>query len=115
MGQSVYDSIVVGGGASGLAMALILGHSGQKVLLLEKSSAVGGSLSRFTRGGNAFDVGMHFTGGMETGGILWQCLKALGLSNRIEPVFLDEDKANKMFFLDEGLSFTLPYGNEKIK
>ncbi|MBI4709596.1 MAG: NAD(P)-binding protein [Nitrospirae bacterium] len=42
-----YDDIVVGSGVSGLAMALILGMNGRRVLLLEKNPRIGGSVSRF--------------------------------------------------------------------
>ena len=51
-----YDHIVVGSGASGLTMALLLAMNGNSVLLLEKSPFIGGSLARFSRRGIPFDT-----------------------------------------------------------
>ena len=61
---------MIGSGISGLTMSLILARCGQRVLLLEKAPAPGGSLVRFTRKGLPFDTGFHFTGGFEEGGLM---------------------------------------------
>ncbi len=73
-----YDDIVVGSGISGLTMTLLLAMSGHRVLLLEKSPHIGGSLARFSKRGIAFDTGFHFTGGLHEGGILSDILSFLG-------------------------------------
>ena len=62
--MKVYNYIVVGGGITGLVMARILGLHGAKVLLLEKSACLGGSLRRFNVQGIPLNVGFHFTGGL---------------------------------------------------
>ena len=40
-----YDVVVVGGGTSGCAVAYTLGKAGKKVLLVEKSINLGGSMT----------------------------------------------------------------------
>ena len=44
-----YDDLVVGSGVSGMTVSLLLAGTGRRVLLLEKSNAVGGSMQRFRR------------------------------------------------------------------
>ncbi len=109
-----YDYIVVGSGISGLTMSLLLAMSGHKVLLIEKSPIIGGSLSRFTRKGIPFDTGFHFTGGLHEGGILSDILKLLGLQDAIEPIFMPGSSQNRFVFESHGKSFEHPNGVENI-
>ena len=115
MRKNQYNSIVVGSGVSGLTGSLILAMNGHKVLLLEKSPHIGGSLSRFYKEGIPFDTGFHFTGGLHKGGVMHEMLSVLGISELIQPVFLSEDHAASFFFESENSLYELPYGVEKIK
>lgn len=54
-----YDSIVVGGGISGLLSALTLSRHGKKVLVLEKDDAVGGNCNSYLVDGFQVDTGPH--------------------------------------------------------
>lgn len=110
-----YDHIVVGSGISGLTMTLLLAMSGYKVLLIEKSPIIGGSLSRFKRKGVPFDTGFHFTGGLHKGGILSDILKLLGLQDAIEPIFIPNSSQNRFVFESYGKSFEHPNGIVNIK
>jgi phytoene dehydrogenase-like protein len=110
-----YDDIIVGSGISGLTMSLILALNGRKVLLLEKSPAIGGSMSRFYRKGIPFDTGFHFTGGLQKDGILDDILSVLGIRDLIEPIFLTEEKANQFILESEGKIYELPCGIERMK
>jgi all-trans-retinol 13,14-reductase len=110
-----YDYIVAGSGISGLTMSLLLSMSGYKVLLIEKSPIIGGSLTRFTRRGIPFDTGFHFTGGFHEGGILSDILTLLGLRDFIEPIFLPHSAQNQFIFESQGKSFEHPTGIETIK
>ncbi len=110
-----YDDIIVGSGISGLTMALILGMNDHKVLLLEKSHRIGGSISRFYKKGIPFDTGFHFAGGLHKKGILHKILSALGIRDLIQPIFLSEDNANCFFFESENRQYEIPYGIENVK
>lgn len=110
-----FDDIVVGSGISGLTMVLLLSMSGRRVLLLEKSSRIGGSLRRFRRRGIPFDTGFHFTGGLHEGGILADILSILGIRDYIEPIYLSESCRTQFIFESEGRRFELPSGIENIK
>jgi all-trans-retinol 13,14-reductase len=54
-----YDSIVVGGGISGLLSALVLSKQGKKVLVLEKDDIVGGNCNSYMVDGFQVDTGPH--------------------------------------------------------
>ncbi|MDA8430431.1 MAG: NAD(P)-binding protein [Geobacteraceae bacterium] len=110
-----YDHIVVGSGISGLTMSLLLAMSGNKVLLIEKSPIIGGSLTRFNKRGIPFDTGFHFTGGFHEGGILSDILTLLGLRDSIEPIFLPNSSQNQFIFESHGKRFEHPCGIENIK
>ena len=110
-----YDDIVVGSGISGLTMALFLARSNRRVLLLEKAAQIGGSVARFRRNGIPFDVGFHFTGGMQDGGILHNILLLLGIRDRVQPVFFSNENAASFLFEDSGRTFEHPAGIDRIK
>jgi len=110
-----YDDIVVGSGISGLTMALLLARAGRRILLLEKAGHIGGSMARFYRGGIPFDVGFHFTGGLQAGGILHDILSVLGIRERIRPVFLSGERSASFIFEDEGRAYDHPTGIAKIR
>ncbi|HIH45457.1 MAG TPA: NAD(P)/FAD-dependent oxidoreductase, partial [Candidatus Methanoperedenaceae archaeon] len=57
--MSEFDVIIIGGGMSGLLSALTLGKHGKSVLLLEKSSAVGGNCNSYVVDGFQVDTGVH--------------------------------------------------------
>jgi len=105
-----YDYIVVGGGISGLTATLLLALNGRNVLLLEKSSRIGGSLRRFIRQGVPFDTGFHFTGGLLRGGLMNRMLSVLGIADAVEPCFLSTHQAHRFVFESEGRTFDLPFG-----
>ncbi|HEX9021888.1 MAG TPA: NAD(P)-binding protein [Nitrospirota bacterium] len=110
-----FDDIVVGSGISGLTMTLLLSLNGRRVLLLEKSARIGGSLRRFRRRGVPFDTGFHFTGGLHEGGILSDILSVLGIRDYIDPVFLSESCRTQFVFESAGRRFEFPSGVENIK
>ncbi|MCK5492087.1 MAG: NAD(P)-binding protein, partial [Candidatus Omnitrophica bacterium] len=98
-----YDSIVVGSGISGLTLASLLASNGQKVLIVEKSHVIGGSMVRFVKEGVPFDTGFHFTGAFLKNGILKDMLTILGIQNKIEPVILS-DKNGQVYVCENNNS-----------
>ena len=105
----------MGSGVSGLTLALLLGLNGRKVLLLEKASHIGGSLSRFYKEGVPFDTGFHFTGGFSTGGILTDMLQVLGFTNSIKPIFLSAPGSVIFKFEENGSVYDMPSGIENFR
>lgn len=111
-----YDYVVAGSGISGLTAAVLLAEGGRnKVLLLEKAGHLGGSLARFSKGGIPFDTGFHFTGALQEGELLHDMLTCLGVLDRLEPVFLDPDRAYNFHFEQEGQRYALPSGVENMR
>lgn len=51
------DAIVIGSGAGGLGVAVLLAKVGKKVLVLEQHTRAGGCCHTFTEKGFEFDVG----------------------------------------------------------
>jgi len=110
-----YDLIVVGGGISGLTVALLSARQGKSVLLLEKAPRLGGAIARFRRNGIPFDVGFHFTGGFrEDGhGILDDMLTVIGIRDRITPLFLPRERCHRIVFPSVGEVHEIPSGIER--
>lgn len=72
-------TIVVGSGAGGLSLALLLARAGRQVTVIESQPEIGGFLRRFTRDGVRFDTGFHFSGGYTN--VMLQILHVLGLDD----------------------------------
>jgi len=64
--EEEYDTIIIGSGMSGLALAAILSKDGQKVLVLERHYVAGGCTHTFKRGNYVWDVGLHYVGEVGT-------------------------------------------------
>jgi len=60
--QGDFDTVVIGSGMGGLALASFLAQDGQKVLLLEQNHIVGGMTQAYSRNGYRWTVGMHYIG-----------------------------------------------------
>ncbi|HBC86008.1 MAG TPA: hypothetical protein DCZ94_03550 [Lentisphaeria bacterium] len=99
-----FDSefLIVGGGISGMTMALLLAAVGRSVTLLEKSPDVGGCMQRFSRNGIPFDTGFHFTGGFNRG--LPEMLAVLGLLDDIR----EEEFRTHIFLADRLNKVSVP-------
>ncbi len=110
-----YDSVVIGAGAGGLAMALFLAQMGKKVLIIEKAPRPGGALGSFENKGFRLHAGFHFAGALQEGGIFNDILELFSIRDQIEPVFLDENKANIFHFAESGRIINFPYGTERLK
>lgn len=55
----MYDTIVVGGGITGLQLGALLANDGENVLVLEKSSHLGGRAAIVKKEGYTLDYGIH--------------------------------------------------------
>jgi phytoene dehydrogenase-like protein len=75
--DSSYDAIIVGGGLAGLAAATFVARSGQRVLLLERSHALGGRAQTTFRDGFSLNLGPH---ALYRGGAGIEVLRELGIN-----------------------------------
>ncbi|MCZ8522424.1 MULTISPECIES: phytoene desaturase family protein [Paenibacillus] len=69
-----YDSIVIGGGLTGLTAAVFLARAGQSVMLLEKAKNLGGLAQTTDMNGAKFNLGPH---AMYEGGAALRILREL--------------------------------------
>ncbi len=82
-----YDDLVVGSGVAGMTISLLLAGTGRRVLLLEKSDVVGGSMQRFRRNSVPFDTGFHFTTNFT--GCMGDMIRMLGFEHELECIPID--------------------------
>ena len=97
-------SLVVGSGAGGLTLALLLAKAGHQVTLVEKQCGIGGYLRKFVRNGVSFDTGYHFSGGF--GDMFGQMMEILGFRDliRSKPI------SNRIILKQNGCRILLPPG-----
>lgn len=84
-----YDSIIVGSGISGLTTGAVLAKSGQKVLLIEKNSNLGGLAGVFSRKGCLLETAQHILPGPGLSPGLTKIYKFLGISDKLKFIKLD--------------------------
>lgn len=57
----------------------MMAKEGRKVLVLERQHQAGGCMQSYRRGRLKFDTGLHYVGGLEEGGQLYDAFESLGL------------------------------------
>ena len=112
MSAEQWDAIVIGSGPGGLTTAACLGSAGMRVLVLERHDVAGGNMQVFRRHhGNdwyEFDVGVHYIGECQPGGLFPTILDALGVGDRMHWRPLDPDGFDTLQFPD--FTFRVPAG-----
>ncbi len=106
--MSRYQTIVIGGGISGLTAALLLAQNGQKVALVEQKEYLAPLLRRFKRDGLWCDPGFHYSGGLDKKGTLRILLRYLGVEKDLEFLPLPSDAFDRVYI--DGREFVLPFG-----
>jgi phytoene desaturase len=99
-----YDALIIGAGLGGLSAGAFLAVSGKRVLVLERSSSLGGRCRTVEMMGHRFDIGADYFGSK-----MLDTYAALGKSAAIDPVFF------KTFAYTDGGSMTIPPGLHTIK
>lgn len=104
-----WDAIVVGAGLGGLSSAAYLAATGQKVLLLERYTTLGGSSHVFRRRGSwEFDCGVHYVAECGPGGLVDQIFRGLGLDDRVQWLPMDADGFDRV--VAPGFELATPVG-----
>lgn len=107
-----WDAIVIGAGLGGMSTAAYLAAAGQRVLLLERYSVLGGSSHVFRRKRQwEFDVGVHYIGDCGPEGQVPTLLRGLGLADRIEWLPLETDGFDTIIGPDLELKVPLGWDN----
>src|SRR6185503_15809836 len=94
--------VVIGGGIAGLVSAALIGQAGLPVVVLERTSAVGGRAATREKNGYFFNLGPH---ALYRRGVLRQTLKQLGVDVRG-----GVPTGNGGFAIAGGRAHTLPVG-----
>jgi all-trans-retinol 13,14-reductase len=107
-----FDSIIIGSGIGGLSTASFLAQAGQRVLLLEQHSVLGGFTHTFQRNGYTWDVGLHYVGQVHIEGTTLNKVFRYIFQNKLnwEPLDNIYDRA---IFGDKVYDF--PKGKENFK
>jgi all-trans-retinol 13,14-reductase len=109
MTQEEYDVIVIGSGMGGLTTAALTSRAGLRTLVLEHHFAVGGNTQCFRRKKMFdFDVGLHYIGDCEPGGLYQTVLGQLGLADKVEFLPMDRDGFDTLIYPD--FRFRVPAG-----
>lgn len=88
MSEGSYFAVIIGGGLGGLTAGAKLARAGQKILLIEQNSNIGGC-ARVVRGENfVHEFSLHQLCGFEKGNLLREIFDEFGLFERLEFVKL---------------------------
>ena len=104
-----FDYLVVGSGVTGMTISLLLADCGFRVLLLEKSGVIGGSMQRFYRCGIPFDTGFHFTAALS--GCMGDMVRMLKFSPPLETIPI----RTNLYLADRKKLFHLPRGRSRVR
>ena len=102
-GHPQFDSIIIGGGITGLATANALARKGRRVHVIEKSSRPGGSVQTMHMNGFLVEAGPNSL--LVKSEAVWNFIDELGLTaQRVEA----NETANKRFLIKKGRLVALP-------
>jgi all-trans-retinol 13,14-reductase len=110
-----YDTIVVGGGVSGLACALLRARRGERVAVVEQSTQLSPTLHGFVRQGTYMDSGFHYAGSVGHDGLLRHLLHELGIGGLLNGAVRSLDTVDHVRFLEPAFDFSFPQGWEALE
>lgn len=111
--MEAFDTIIVGSGVGGLATAICLAKSGQKVLVLEQHYVPGGWGHSFSLNGQRFSPGVHYVGLIDEDQSTNELYRGLGIAN--DMVFFRMNPNAYEHCLINGETINFPSGIENLK
>lgn len=105
------DVIIIGSGLGGLEVALMMAKQGKKVLVLERQNQPGGCMQSYRRGKLHLDTGLHYVGGIDSEGPLYDAFSSLGLM-RLPWKKMDVDSFEEIHI--DGKIFKWPQGTTEF-
>lgn len=106
MSKTTYDTVVIGGGVSGLTCALLQARKGRRVVLVEKAPHLSPTLWGFERFGTYFDTGFHYAGSVGQDGLLSHLVHRLGLDQQL-PADIRPEVYDRIRF--QGAGYDVPF------
>ncbi|MGB3771182.1 MAG: NAD(P)/FAD-dependent oxidoreductase [Rhodococcus sp. (in: high G+C Gram-positive bacteria)] len=104
-----WDSIVIGSGLGGLSAAAYLAAAGQRVLLLERYTTLGGSSHVFGRRSKwEFDCGVHYMSHCGPDGLVTAMMRGIGIDDRITWLPMDQSGFDRI--VAPGFELACPVG-----
>jgi len=83
MSQPDYDVIVVGAGLAGLTCGALLAKHGQRVLIIEQNTRLGGYATSYVSQDHHFDIATQALGGCDPAGPVYRVLDELGVADKV--------------------------------
>lgn len=104
-----WDAIVIGSGVGGLTTASYLATNGQRVLVLEAQSVLGGAAQSFRRRRVfEFNTGAHYVGDCSPGAVIPTAIRGIGLEGEVTFNPMDEREFDRI--VAPGFDFRVPRG-----
>ena len=113
MDNSLYDTIIIGSGISGMTAGIILAKEGERALVVEQHSIAGGMTQTYLRKEKIFPTGVHRLGSLNPGQPLWYYFTYLGLMNKLDLVKLSNECFERIYFPSE--NYKIPIGHENYQ
>ena len=100
-----FDTIIIGSGVGGLAAAICLVRTGQKVLVLEQHDVPGGWCHSFYLNGHRFTPGVHYVGLLDKGQSTAKLYEGLGIANDLTFFRMNPSAYEHVYIGDERFDF----------
>jgi len=113
MDKSMFDTIIIGSGISGMAAGIILAKEGEHVLVLEQHSVTGGLTQTYSRDGMIFPTGVHRLGSLRPGQPLWYYFKYLDILDKLDIIALSNNCFERFYFPTN--DYRIPVGRKQYQ